>query len=514
MTVRRRISTWLDFSGGSAVAAVLAALLVAAIIAAFGGVRGAGLVLGLLGAVLLIARPRLAFYLLVLSVPIQDAITVPLGVIDTTVTQITFVGVITAWVLWRLANNRAVTVVTPLTFGYLVFLWCISASLLTTHSLPDSLAEISRWTVTFLVYLLATNLIKTRREMGILIGCLLAGGVFEASLGTLQAFSASGPLGFLTSTGLVRAYGTIGAPNSYAGYIDHSLPLATTLAIYWLAVWWQRQSATIRAQQDGAVYPQSFWMAQRATIMRAGWFGVLLALASLLMLTAVILSQSRGAWVGLTLGTLAMIVSLGRRALLPLTALGIVGLLTFAAYTTGALPPELVKRAQSITDNVRIFDPRGLVPDPDTFSIIERMAQWYAAWGMFQSNPILGVGIGNYSHVYNMFNVEGWPYSQGHAHNYYLHISAEAGLVGLAGYLTLLGLAIREGVRAVRRTRGNRYYQAIAVGSIGVLFSLMGHNFFENLHVLNMGVHLSSVLALFYFVRAIPAADGDGPPAD
>lgn len=507
MTLSKRISAWLDFSSGSRVAAVLAALLAGVLIAGFGGVRGVGLVIGLLGAILLIVRPRLSFYLLVISVPIQDIITVPLGVIDTTITQITFTGTIVAWLLWRLANNRQTTIVTPITFGFLVFLWCISASLLTTHSLPDSLAEISRWVVTFLVYVLATNLIRTRQQMGILIGCLLAGGAFEAVLGVAQAFTLAGPLAFLANTGLLRAYGTIGAPNSYAGYIDHSLPLATTLGIYWLITWWQRQSVIIRAQQLTVMRPPSFWDTQRRMMMRAGLIGALLIIAALLMLTAVILSESRGAWVGLTFGSLGMVIALGRRAIAPLVALGIVVLVTFGAYQANALPEALVQRAQSITDNVRIFDPRGLVPNPDNFSIIERMAQWYAAWGMFQSNPILGVGIGNYSHVYNLFNVEGWPYSQGHAHNYYLHISAEAGLVGLLGYLTLLGIALREATRAVRRTRNNGYYQAIAIGSLGVLLTLMGHNFFENLHVLNMGVHLSSVLALFYLVRILPPND-------
>ncbi|PZR98679.1 MAG: hypothetical protein DLM69_08385 [Candidatus Chloroheliales bacterium] len=513
MTISRRIAGWLDFSGGSRVAAVLAALVAGLLIAAFGGVRGAGLVIGLLGAALLIVRPRLAFYLLVLSVPVQDVITVPLGVIDTTITQITFTGTIAAWLLWRLANNRQTTTVTPITFGFLVFLWCISASLLTTHSMPDSLAEIARWTVTFLVYILATNLIRTRKQMGILIGCLLAGGAFEAVLGVTQAFSLSGPLAFLANSGLLRAYGTIGAPNSYAGYIDHSLPLAVTLAIYWLGTWWQRQSVIIRAQQLAELRPPSFWDTQRRLMLRAGVLGMLLALAALLMLTAVILSESRGAWVGLTFGSLGMVVALGRRAVAPLIALGIIVLLGVAAYQANALPEALVQRAQSITDNVRIFDPHGLVPNPDNFSIIERMAQWYAAWGMFQSNPTLGVGIGNYTHVYDMFNVEGWPYSQGHAHNYYLNISAEAGLVGLFGYLVWLGTALREAARAVRRTRNNGYYQAIAIGSLGVLLTLMGHNFFENLHVLNMGVHLSSVLALFYLVRILPADEADEPSA-
>lgn len=510
MTISQRISNWLDFGGGSAVAAVLAALMVAVIIAAFGGVRGAGLCIGLLGATLLIARPRLAFYLLVISVPIQDVITVPLGVIDTTITQITFTGTIVAWVLWRLANRRQMTVTTPVTFGFLVFLFCISCSLLTTHSMSDSLAEISRWVVTFLVYVLATNLIRTRQQMVILIGCLLAGGTFEAILGVGQSVTLSGPLAFLGSTGLLRAYGTIGAPNSYAGYIDHSLPLALTLAIYWLATWWRTQSLLIRAQHNEELHPLSFWDTQRQMMLRAGWLGLLLLLATLVMLTAIVLSLSRGAWVGLTFGSLMMIVALGRRAAPALIGIGSIMAAGLVAYQAGALPQGIVDRIQSITDNIRIFDPHGLVPTPENFSIIERMAQWWAAWGMFQSNPILGVGIGNYTYVYDMFNVEGWPYSQGHAHNYYLHISAEAGLVGLFGYLVLLGAAIYMAVKAVRATRRNGYYQAIAIGSFGVLTTLMGHNFFENLHVLNMGVHLSSVLALFYLVRKLNAAEEAG----
>ena len=464
-----------------------------------------GAIAGLFGGVLLIARPRVAFYLLVLSVPIQDAVSVGGSI---TVTQLTFVATVGAWLLWRMANREQVTLKTPIMGAYLLFLAAISVSVFSTHSLLLSLAEISRWSVTILAYLLAINLIRTRQQMNILIAVLLANCTMEALLGVGQSFLRAGPLSFLVSNSVFRAYGTIGAPNSYAGYIDHALPLAITLAIYWLAVWLRRQRAVLLA--EAAPYPQAaaVWRQLQSGLRRSFVLGALLSVAAGLMAFAVILSLSRGAWVGLSLGLLAMVVALGKRATGPLVVFGVAVVFFLIALGSGALPAELADRIQSITDNVRIFDPHGIRPTPESFAIVERMAQWWAGWAMYQANPLTGVGIGNYSFVYTQFNVAGWNISPGHAHNYYLHIAAEAGLVGFIAYIGLLLTILWQAIRAVRATRQHGYYQAISIGALGILVTFMGHNFFENLHVLNMGIQWSSVLALFYLVRVLPS---EGP---
>ena len=75
---------------------------------------------------------------------------------------------------------------------------------------------------------------------------------------------------------------------------------------------------------------------------------------------------------------------------------------------------------------------RGVDPTADNFAEIERLAHWQTAGNMALSNPWLGIGIGNFNARFSDFYIEGWPNSQGHAHNYYLQALAETGGIGLA----------------------------------------------------------------------------------
>jgi O-antigen ligase len=127
------------------------------------------------------------------------------------------------------------------------------------------------------------------------------------------------------------------------------------------------------------------------------------------------------------------------------------------------------------------------------------MVHWQAAGNMFLASPWVGIGIGNYNLLFVKFGVQGWPYSAGHAHNYYLHSLAETGVVGTTFYVAMLVTALVVGARALGRARsaGDTYGEAVVVGALGVLITFMFHNFFEDLHVLNMGIQWGAALALF-----------------
>jgi O-antigen ligase len=122
------------------------------------------------------------------------------------------------------------------------------------------------------------------------------------------------------------------------------------------------------------------------------------------------------------------------------------------------------------------------------------MAHWQAALAMWTEHPWLGVGIGNYEPVYPRYALPLWPLPLGHAHNYYLNIAAETGIVGLSAYLFLWLVALVGAWRATRRAWG--WYWGVAVGVLGVLVHLSVHNLFDNLFVHSMYLQLAILLGM------------------
>jgi O-antigen ligase len=104
------------------------------------------------------------------------------------------------------------------------------------------------------------------------------------------------------------------------------------------------------------------------------------------------------------------------------------------------------------------------------------------------------VGAGNYAVAYPAYALPLWPLALGHAHNYYLNIGAEAGVLGLAAYLVLWGAALFGAWRAVRCASG--WYQAVGLGILGVIIHLSVHHVFDNLFVHSMYLQLGILLGL------------------
>jgi O-antigen ligase len=214
-----------------------------------------------------------------------------------------------------------------------------------------------------------------------------------------------------------------------------------------------------------------------------------------LLLAALVASFSRGGWVGAAIGLLAMAIALGRpTARLLIGVLG-AGALLLAIGGAGLLPQPIVARLASLTRSVSIFDASSVQVTDQNFAVVERMAQLQAGWRMFVAHPLVGIGPGNYNSAYPDFAVLPWYASRGHAHNYYVHIAAEAGAAGALTYLALLAGVSYTGLSALRRANGI-FRRSIVVGCCGIIAATAGHDLFENLHVLSMGVQLAAVWGL------------------
>jgi O-antigen ligase len=222
-----------------------------------------------------------------------------------------------------------------------------------------------------------------------------------------------------------------------------------------------------------------------------------------MLVAGITLSLSRGAWFGAAAGFLVMMLLAGRRwAIIALIASGLlVAVLTLGG--AGVLPKTIQDRIGSVGSSLILLD-YGKVPiTPENFAVKERMAYWFGGIHMAEDHPWQGVGLGNYGAQYDAkYFTSPFMKSQVHAHNYYIHITAETGVIGLTAYLLLIGGVLATGIGAVRRTARDPFARALALGGVGVVVAVAVHNLFEDLHVLSLGVHLSAVWALLASIRA------------
>lgn len=450
---------------------------------------GAVLVFGAIGGIIVIIHPRWGFYLLLLSIPVQD-----LGATgELTLTNALFGLTMLAWLLRRVVFGGEPLPRSAVGPAFAVFVAGLTLSLIVSRELAPGIAALFQWVKALFVYFLALDFLRTRRQVGGALIALLLAGASEAAIGLVQYFTGIGPASFAIGAQFSRAFGTFGRPNSYAGYLEMILPSAAIFG-WWL---WHNRSAT------------ESWPRRAARLAALG--------SAALIGMAVLASFSRGAWLG-TLGAIGVMILLtNKRARTAAVAAAIGGGVFFLAGGSQLLPSSVQDRVGSILGNSDAPNVRTAFITAENFAIVERLAHWEAGLNMFRSDRLLGVGLGNFNLRYAEFSVSPtFLLSQGHAHNYYIHVAAEAGLVGLCTYILLLGTIVLTGFHALRVTgQGNADWlgRGLVIACLGTVAAVGIHNVFENLHVLSMGIQLSTIWALLTIV-AQPAWRATGTTHD
>lgn len=349
--------------------------------------------------------------------------------------------------------------------------------------LREAAVEVVKWVQVALVLLLAQAMMPSDREQW-LVAALLLGAMGQALLGLYQFFNRIGPEWFVILDRFMRASGSFGQPNPYAGYLGLTLPVAVSLALWGWRSWLQSGFRPVRP---------ALW-------------AIFYTVAALLIASGLIASWSRGGWFGATAGVVVVLVFRSRVALM---AGGVTLLCLLVATLLGALTPAWVPAAVSnrlagVPTYLGLTDVLSQPVTDENFAVIERVAHWVAAIRMWERSPWLGIGPGNYAVVYPEVRLPRWEEALGHAHNVYLNVLGESGLVGLAFFLALwVAVFVWVARRFVRwRRQGADWQAALAVGVLGVLVHLSIHNFFDNLFVQGMQLHVALWLALFNLERS------------
>ena len=272
-----------------------------------------------------------------------------------------------------------------------------------------------------------------------------------------------------------RALGPFGQPNRMGGYIVAAIPVALALAL---------------VAQDRA--------------LRAG-----LLLATFGLVFCLVVTYSRGAWIGLAAGLVVLAAALLRwPELLPKPALLLASVACLAVPVL-VLLPSIIARVQSRPSAVPAWN---LPIDPEREgSGAMRRAIWSGALDAALRRPVLGNGIGAFREAFDraksptmkQLEAEGGRTAD-QAHNHYLGILAERGALGLAAFAVLTALTL--GAAATAMASGTPAMGRVLVaGLAGSVLALLAHGLLDdNLSLIPHGTLLFANLGL---LAAAPAPD-------
>ena len=188
--------------------------------------------------------------------------------------------------------------------------------------------------------------------------------------------------------------------NHFAGYLEMAMPLAV-----------------------------GFFFSGKTLLRKLG-FGC----AVIVMIIAFIFAQSRGAWISIAVAVFMMTFYLSRKKIIgKYLFLMVAMLLLFAFVIIYAGEDDLARRAGTMTDV------------KGDASFMTRVMIWQGTVDTIQNNPLIGTGIGTLVWGFPRYRPPGLNHKIVHAHNDYLHMMAEMGLLALPLMVWMIFIVLKKG---------------------------------------------------------------------
>lgn len=306
----------------------------------------------------------------------------------------------------------------------LFFLAWVALSMTWSPDLGAALQHVARYVLSAFLFLIVFTAVRTRQHVRWLLGAFVAASTLSGAYGLISP----PPPGEED-----RLAGTIGEPNQLAAVLVAGFVISLALGV----------------------------TEKRWPLLRGLYFA-----SSVLCLLTTFLTLSRAGLIALVLAMVAAVIVGGRwRPQIALAAtLAVLSLVGFFAFV--ATP-----------------DQRARVTNTGQGATTGRSDIWTVGWRMVMANPIKGVGTGQFEGSSVHYLIAPGTIRRSDliidqpkvAHNIYLHIFAELGIVGLVPFLLILGFALRCALLAAREfsRRGDSAMDLISrsvfVGLIGIL---------------------------------------------
>jgi O-antigen ligase len=303
--------------------------------------------------------------------------------------------------------------------------------------------ELLRWGAYALLFFLTLESFRTEEHVKQFAWFLLSFGFVVSLFAIVQHFTFNGKLYWLVSLPSGGApFGPFVNGNHFAGFVELTAPLGLALLLFRS---WRREQVP------------------------------LLLLFTIVPIGGLILTGSRGGIIGLVLefillAFLSRAHQIGAKQLLGTTAIALLA----GTFLVWLGVSKAVQRFEQLTHG-------GIAREL-------RVSLYGDTWRIFLAHPLAGTGLGTlvtvyprYASFYNGLTVD-------HAHNDYLELLADTGIVGGACGLFFIGFLIWRGLAGLQSARGS-LARAIIAGSLAACGGLLLHSLVDfNLHIPSNGL--------------------------
>jgi len=402
-----------------------------------------------------------------------------------------------SWLAGGALRRRITLPHTRLNIPLAMFVGAAALTVPGSASIGLGLKELLKWIEVGAIMVMVVDLadrssLNGRRATFLVLSMLLLAGLSQALVGIWQfGLRGHGPEHFSVLGRFFRAYGTFEQPNPFGGFMSLSvfLGLGTFTGMLF-------QLLRDRYRREGV--PGREGKEERAGVWTKIGSLAAVGVCAVSCTLALFFSWSRGAWLGFAAGVVVLMLFLPRKLVhgAAVGALAVVlgGGLFAAGAVQGVLPSDLVQRVTNINQGVALGDVRGVDINDANYAVLERLAHWQAALEMARDHLWTGVGFGNYEAAYSAYALINWPDALGHAHNYYLNLLAEVGMLGLSAYLLLWGSVVWRTIRIMGKAEWPE--RGIAVGLLAAWASLSVHHLVDKLYVNNIYLQIGVMLGL------------------
>lgn len=311
-----------------------------------------------------------------------------------------------------------------------------------------AVAGLIKLTLNILLFLLMARVLRRPSLRTGLVSVYLLTALVVSVYGLRQWFFGADALATWTDptsnlADTTRVYSYLGNPNLLAGYLIPAVMLSGAAIFVW---------------------PR--------------WTPKLLAVLSLLVNTAcLVLTFSRGGWLGFVAGSFALLVltvqfwsirfrPFWRRWALPMLLGGSIAFLAVAILAVDPLRDRVMSIFAGRSDSSNNF----------------RINVWIAVIDMIKDRPWLGIGPGNdaFNKVYPFYQQP--RYTALSAYSVFLEIAVEAGFLGLFTFLWLLLVTFGQGWRQLQRLREIQAVQAYwLIAAIATMVGMLVHGLVDTI---------------------------------